>query len=1117
MKKHYICILTTILLSGSMSAIGSVNEKTNGGWKLPEAKLPDMVQTLGSACEDQPSISAVPQMPVMHGLPRRIAESKDMLIGYNTKETRGKEIGMYRLNTNGAADFMYSTEYDDDGYDYDLGWLRNGYLCGLTRLQFFDIADYKYLVMNPTSGEIISEKTISLKNPETGLDNYLPLYISCAYDPTDDTLWGYTVSEKGSGYTFFTAPADDVQNTMPVVENEQWERVCASICYNEKEKALYGINRENNFVRIERDGSQTLVMKLGVRTEYARAALLYDAEDDCYLWNAMLSDYGGSFLYCIDPKNKVVSMITDFDDSLIMPFMGIVSLSSDPAPISKPIIDKVDFGKGQTNGTITFFMPDSYFSGEKLSGEMDWTAYLNDAVYKTGKGMAGDRISVEYNDISEGVHEFSFVVEQNGVSSTRVVKQVFIGYDKPKVPQNVKMDDTTVSWDPITRGVNGGYMDIANLTYHVYINNEEVGSVVGDTSFVYSSDTDRPYAGYVASVVAENNGHFSDMSEKSDIFTYGKPWDMDVHFTPTNIDLMAFSAFDVNQDKNVWSYVNLHGETPTIREPISSSSGCDDWLFTPPLNFDDDATSYEIALDVANTAKYYNNLDLKVYLCNELNPYKQVELLIDYTPGDTEFHRVSQVFSVPEPGVYYIAFYSKREAYKSGIFIKEIDIKKTNIVAPIPSAVTDVKAEGAPLAELKANVEFTMPTTYVNGDNLPEDLIVDVLIECPSGDKHIQGHPGEKINTIIDAVQGNNDLKFTSYIDDVKGKSTIATVYCGYGVPGPVNVSAYVSEDNLSMTLNWTPPSNVGDNGHYVDPSKVNYVVMLNTEEGWVEYETLDSNTFEYTFTVKGNCGLKSEWIGIAPSNVAGRATTYAWMSDMMGTPYSLPVVETLKGGKPEYSPIRIIRSYDPQSVTVWDAVNPAAVIGDDTFPVAMSGQTTEAPATGCLMLPKFSTKGVENAGMKLGVWTGRNMADITVFGETFGVSELIEVAKIPAGTGWAEIEIPFPKVMQDRQWISIFLVANYKKTTDCILVSGYSVDGGFSAVESIGDSNSTSISGGDMIRISGFEGQTVRIFTLDGRLVKTISKAAAYEEVEVESGFYIVTANGKSVKVIAY
>lgn len=118
--------------------------------------------------------------------------------------------------------------------------------------------------------------------------------------------------------------------------------------------------------------------------------------------------------------------------------------------------------------------------------------------------------------------------------------------------ENVKLTQTTVSWDPVLRGVKGGYLDQANLIYNVYINGEKVGEVKNATSYEWPSDSELPFAGYVATVTVDNHGYISEMSEESDILRFGKEWTLPFEVAPTSVEALAFTPFDLNEDENTW-------------------------------------------------------------------------------------------------------------------------------------------------------------------------------------------------------------------------------------------------------------------------------------------------------------------------------------------------------------------------------------------------------------------------------------------------------------------------------------------------------------------------------------------------------------------------------------
>lgn len=1120
--KRFTQSVLALLFAGAAIQAAPVKDLPQNGWKLPKAELPVRNSESG-VTGDAPAMKvrqARPDFSKMSKAPAWFSEERKMLMGYNQESYYGYPQGMYKLDFDGRLEFLYSTEYTDKGYFLNTGWLRNDKLCELYEYTIFSILDYVYVETDIYTGEISTSKTISLVDSETEFDNYLPLYISCAYDPTDDTLWGYTISRSGSGYAFFTAPADDVQNTTAVIESEEWSHVCASMCWNDKEKAMYGINRDNNFVRIERDGSQTVVMPTGVKTKYSRGALMYDSEEDYYIWNAQLTD-GTSGLWCIDPEHNSISTFVDYEGRVSFPLLLVGETRHDPLAISMPIIDKADFGKGLNSGTVSVFMPSTLFSGAPVSGEMTWTAYVDGQKYDDGTADAGSRVVVEFKDLTDGSHKFTFDVAQGDKKSTTATTSLFIGYDTPSTPENVSIEDNQVIWDPVIRGEHGGYMDMDKLTYHVFINGNEIGSTQ-DNYLIHNLNKDVPYSGFVATVIAENCGRLSKESNQSPITNIGAPWKMDVHITPTREQGWTFSTYDANQDKSCWSWTNLNKEIPCMHEPNSTSAGNDDWLFTPPLDFDDMSTFYEIALDVANRAEYFRDLSLQVYLCSDLNPSSVISQLFDYKPAgtNTDFNRISQIFNVPAAGTYYIAFHVKHPAYQDGIYIKEIDITKTDTSSPVPSAVSGLKGYGANKGELTANLEFVMPTTYITGEEIHSSETIEVEIAAAET-IIVSGKPGATVNTSVAAIQGDNEIKLTPIINGTRGQFKGINVYCGVDIPGPVSsLTGYVSDNNLSLHLFWTAPDDVGENGYYVDPTAVEYVVMRSTtEDGWVTIDVLPNDVNEYTFTVEADNGLKSEWIAILPQNVAGITNTFGWMSDMMGTPYTLPIYEDFAKGRPTFNPIRRMAVTDPEGVTEWSVSDPSAIHSSFASPsgVALTGNTNAAPATGRLMLPKFCTKGINDAGLILEAWTGSNMAEIRILGEVAGREELFDLGTLPHGNGWTTCEIPFPDEMQDRQWISVYIQGEYPSTSHFVFVTNYTVKSGVSGLDKIADD--TSANGiytlPEQIVVEGHEGENVCIYDVEGKIIKRVPNAPAYMTHDIAPGIYMVVAGQVPAKLV--
>ena len=78
------------------------------------------------------------------------------------------------------------------------------------------------------------------------------------------------------------------------------------------------------------------------------------------------------------------------------------------------------------------------------------------------------------DDIANGFNKYTVVVSNASGAGRVVERDVYIGYDLPLAPQNIKLVDNfdgtaLLSWDsPGIKGVNDGYVDESELTYNVF-------------------------------------------------------------------------------------------------------------------------------------------------------------------------------------------------------------------------------------------------------------------------------------------------------------------------------------------------------------------------------------------------------------------------------------------------------------------------------------------------------------------------------------------------------------------------------------------------------------------------------------------------------------------------
>lgn len=1049
------------------------------------------------------------------------------VMGYQTEANYGNRRGFYRINSDAYFEHISIDEYTARGYSLNQGWLRNGRLCVVAEYSIFGTTtDYRYLEVDPYTGAILENHAVPLEDPVTEFPNYLPVYVTAAYSPSDDTLYGYTCNEAGTGFVFFKAPGGEPTETQAILaidptDPELYSTRCASLCFSTADDCLYGINRANKFVKIARDGSQETVFDLpaNMATLYKLAGMVYQPQTNKILWEGLLADYTYG-LYEIDPVAKTVTRLSYFDNREQFSFLFQLPDADDPAPIRCPEIDEKRYDHTGGSALISYFMPDSYFNGKAVSGDMKWYALVDGEDYEDGTAAPGDIVDVNFTKLTTGPHTFEFYVEQNGKKSARNTLTSYVGFDTPLATASVTLEENYIEWEPVTRTVNSGYLDPASMIYRVYINGEEVGTTK-DTRLDYTLPVNEPYASYYASVVVDNGGMLS-TATNSESVRVGRPWDLDVEIGPTKAQSAVCSAFDLDGDTYVWSF-SADGEgsdTGFFAVPPLNYSGCNDWLFMPPMNFDDPDAVYEISFEVTNNSKYYVQR-LGSFLHADLDPRENVAVIQetrDISP-QTPYTLYSQNVAIKTPGTYYLSFFTDNAMYTNGLRLRNITVKKHVIEVPLPTAVTSLEAKGAEKGALKAVVSFDMPVKYISEAEIPADADIRAVITSGENSVEITGKAGSHHQVEIETLQGYNSVTVTTFSGTHKGQEISQEVFTGVDVPGPVtSMDGYVTEDNLSMVCHWTAPTSEGENGFYIDPDDVSYYLMEYGDEGWQIVKDLGKGVYDYTVSVAPGSKLATARFGIAPATVQGRCSTVAWLTDVLGTPYTLPITETFENASYTYRPIRIIRLDDDYQESEWGVVNPRLI--DDSMEnesgVASYGRS-EVPGTkGMLMLPKVSTVGCNDAGIVFEMWTGRGAADITILAETFDSNGMEVIGKVPTDLeGWQRIEFVFPDYMQDHKWVAVYIDAYFEDSDRYVLFSNYSMRGGLTGADVMFTGEGTVTAGQGFIRIEGYEGQTVGVWSLDGAVMTVCDNASESETVNLPAGIYVVKAGDTTLKTI--
>lgn len=187
-------------------------------------------------------------------------------------------------------------------------------------------------------------------------------------------------------------------------------------------------------------------------------------------------------IHAISPKKLFYINIDD---------ISVTAGSSVVAPDVATDLAAVAGSKGALEATLTFRAPAVDGAGNALQTLEKIEVMRNGTLVKTFETpAAGAELSFTDTEVRQGMAEYAVVAYNEAGAGRETLCSVYVGIDTPLPPVNVRLRDNgatvTAQWDsPGEVGVNGGYVNVDNLTYNVYDFVENlIGQDVDETSFL---------------------------------------------------------------------------------------------------------------------------------------------------------------------------------------------------------------------------------------------------------------------------------------------------------------------------------------------------------------------------------------------------------------------------------------------------------------------------------------------------------------------------------------------------------------------------------------------------------------------------------------------------------
>ena len=780
------------------------------------------------------------------------------------------------------------------------------------------------------------------------------------------------------------------------------------------------------------------------------------------------------------------------------------------------------------NDVTTFQVLDSdeaYDVGGTLA---DWEADFQ--VEESGTYYFAVRVYTHREDNASGIFVYSMAVDKLGKNEAPAeVTNLTV------IPEENGEMIAEVTFTVPTTTLNGG--ELTNpLTANVYRDGGEAPvaqfPVEVGAAAQWTDNTVEGVGVHTYTVgISNDSGEGKRVSAEAFIGVYTAPYanafdnEDDARFFVTVNDSSIYST---NEYRWIWSSYNqnlaLGGYGYFVQHPVEKI-----WLYMPAIKLEKDMV-YTYAFNW--TYSSYNQV-CPGYAGIGMAPDSTAQIIYpDQLPFTNYGEKVwieNEVIA-SETGKYYPSVLMVADVASSYISHSIDDISITLVGSAFaPYSVENLVVEHDMAGLLKVNFAFNAPSVDYAQRPLEGPLTVYIY---RSGSaiplmtfENVE--PGQAFEWVDEQpMHGNNSYIIVAENEYGRGKASEVTVFAGVDVPLAVeNYWIRGNEDNQKAVLTWDAPSAVGSNGGVVDGSLI-YTIVEYFPNGATPEEQMVilGTTTETAFTVdrEPTEEMQMHYYAVIPSTTAGIGQ--AVIDDIiLGQLKSIPFIESFEnailsttgwmteGDVANYGTVWYVLSDDDEMISQ---------DGDNGFAMCYNGNYYSQYHWADLVSPKVKID--PSMGYLLSFYVYKGYPSSSEVLPTLVVSQSINddpyeelmTIDVTEGNGeWELVEIPltgtevanFAKVcfrgymstMSERIWL------------DNIRITATEDPSGIDEMNA--KQQIAAVKGG--ISIEGYNGQQVRVYTVDGRQVQNFV-ADGNHTLSMSPGIYIVTVGKQAFKV---
>lgn len=740
-------------------------------------------------------------------------------------------------------------------------------------------------------------------------DKYGDIAQQTAYDPTTGEIYGQFWNAKKDGYVWGIRNKSNGRTT-PI--NTMYGYALRALAFDHLGRP-WAINMNNKLIMIDKlTGLYEEIGDVNLPLGQFIMTGAIDPKTDVFYFFGCHEDQS-THLYTIDLKTAEATLVKDLPGNAMMAgaaFAPVVYSEAVPAPAENLTLT---FDKDALSGTVSFAAPSATVGGNTLASSNVSVTLDGVVVKEVANATAGQNITFNVTVAKAGVHVVQVVATNASGEGKPATISKYVGLDIPEPVKNLKLvqkdyNNAELSWDAPAKGIHGGYINPAEVTYIVTNSDQQYEAQNLSDTHLAVSKTGPTLSVRSYGVLPKNAAGIGDIVSSDRIY-FGNPDTPDKTYEFLNEkNFKMWKVVDENEDGNTWTFdpMNYCAQTGYSKELAA-----EDWFFSPPLHLSPDSY-YDLITNIGSKLTYYQE-KFAIYLAKTQdvagvdmkNPIRDVTATdLDKAAGfDSKpaYYKFTDPFCVEEEGDYYLAYYHCSDVNQLGLTLSKVQVKEGSSKLA-PAAVNDLVMTAGEKGILEATATFTLPTTDTKGNTISEISKVNLY----KGDeivasKKIGLEPGQKCTlTDTKATQGINKYVLYVYNEEGKGLPTYGEIYVGVDTPDDVQ-NPDVTNTNGQVFITWEAPAG-GKNGGYVDNSKLTYTVATQGDNGNEDptddilglYQGGDTSCEDFLYADSG--AQYDQYYAIWAKNVAGESYGVTTPTIISGGAYQTPFVEDFSG-----------------------------------------------------------------------------------------------------------------------------------------------------------------------------------------------------------------------------